>query len=211
MLDMMILGIVAWAFWLFVGISCFVIWAVDKENGWGAFFGLVAAGLVAHFAHVVDFHSVFSSWQSVLMYIGLYVAVGIVWSFVKWAFYTNNWANEQVERIKTARADFLKKKNVESDTVPDSMKDDWMQFRQEFFRTKDEYGRKINFSEEITVLSNVERILIWCLYWPFSMLWTLIDDPIRAICKFIIFKVFGGVMQFFAHRAKSKVENELFR
>lgn len=211
MLDMMILGVVAWAFWLFVGIGCFVVWAVDKENGWGAFFGLVVAGLVAHFAHVIDFSTVFSSWNSVLMYIGAYIAIGVGWSFLKWGFYTSNWANEHIEQIKQARKSFLEKHNILSDTVPNNLEDLWMQERQALMKSKDYYGRAVEISEDINVLKNVERILIWCLYWPFSMLWTLIDDPIRAICKFIIFKVFGGVMQFFAHRAKSKVENELFR
>jgi hypothetical protein len=209
MLDMMILGIVAWAFWLFVGLGCLVIWSVDKENGWGAFFGLVAAGVVAHFAHVIDFYNVFSNWQNLLIYIGVYIAIGVGWTFVKWIFYTNGWANDKVEQIQELRQQFLKENRISSKEIPDNLKDKWMAYRQNEMRNV--FGRYVEISEEIKLTHNIERILIWCVYWPFSMLWTLIDDPVRAVCKFIIFKVFGGVMQFFSQRAAKRVEDELFK
>lgn len=53
-----------------------------------------------------------------------------------------------------------------------------------------ESGDKIAPSK-ISFLRNKSRILVWMSYWPFSALWTLINDPIKKIFQHIQMKLSG--------------------
>jgi len=134
-------------------------------------------------------------------------------------FYTNEWAREQHDIIRSNRQKFLKNLNLEGDSIPsehkaawelwikDGKHGDWSNAYSPLSRFPD--PEKLDSSDAISVANNWSKFSIWGLYWPFSMLWTLIDDPIKRIFKFIIMNVFGGSLQFFANRATSGVEKEL--
>lgn len=38
---------------------------------------------------------------------------------------------------------------------------------------------------------NKNRIITWMSYWPFSMIWTIINEPVRKIFKYIYSKIEG--------------------
>lgn len=46
-----------------------------------------------------------------------------------------------------------------------------------------EYGISYGVNDIYDVSKNKQRILNWMMYWPFSGLWTLIDEPFRKFFK----------------------------
>lgn len=59
-------------------------------------------------------------------------------------------------------------------------------------------------NKPIKVRDNKARILAWMSYWPASMLWTIINDPVRRFFEFVYENV-GGYLQKIADNAYSKV------
>lgn len=62
-----------------------------------------------------------------------------------------------------------------------------------------------------------EQIITWMVYWPFSMLWTLINDPLRRVFE-LIYRRIGKLMQSISDsifkgtidaQAKMKAETEI--
>lgn len=219
---MFILGVVAWAFLALLVLAIFVIVSVEKEEPWGAFIAILLAGVVAHFSGTVNMIDAFHNWQQLVGLIGAYIGIGVGWCVIKWIFFTNEWARNQRENIKHNRKVFLKALNLSGDSIPDAHKDAWVRWSKSYGYSKkpgqppyselnDVSPEQVQSSDAIAVVNNWSKFSIWGLYWPFSMLWTLIDDPIKRTFKFIIMNVVGGALQLFANRATSQVEDELSR
>jgi hypothetical protein len=113
------------------------------------------------------------------LYIGLpaFFAVGAAWALVKWWFFVKRSALEYRER----RMAFLDGKGLTAtlDTpVPDSLKAQWGDFQGRRVRV----GRRIvQTSAKPLARENKGRIITWMVYWPFSMAWTVLDEPWRLI------------------------------
>lgn len=219
---MFILGIVAWAFLALLVLAIFVIVSVEKEEPWGAFIAILLAGVVAHFSGTVNMIDALHNWQQLVGLIGAYIGVGVGWCVIKWIFFTNEWARNQREAIQNNRKHFLGCLNLNGDSIPDAHKSAWELWIKQRCTERENWSTpysllstppsfRIESSDEIAVANNWGKFSIWGLYWPFSMLWTLIDDPIKRTFKFIIMNVVGGALQLFANRATSQVEDELSR
>lgn len=216
---MFILGIVAWAFLALLALAIFIIASVEKEEPWCAFIGILLAGIVAHLSGTVNMIDALHNWQQLVGFVGAYIGVGVGWCVIKWIFFTNEWARKQREIIQHNRKHFLECLNLNGDSIPEEHKAAWdLWNKQLFIDTKcwsAPYSKLSHppqdreCSYNISVDKNWSKFSIWGLYWPFSMLWTLIDDPIKRIFKFLIMNVVGGGLQLFANKATADVEKEL--
>lgn len=115
--------------------------------------------------------------KSILFFLS-YFLIGFIWSFIKWFMYVN----KQALRIKLERVDFLKKYGdkhcltINLDTpIPDSLLNDW--------RHSKSYIRKPVVHENKTKISH------WVIYWPVSVIWSLLNDFIRKTVDIIIIKI----------------------
>jgi hypothetical protein len=119
-----------------------------------------------------------------------YVILGVVWSFIKW--------NEKVKKV------FSKFKEIKSSITgkldsTEKMKELIISLRGEF---KDDDGVSISFYESDTITTIAEKItpiglknkgLItsWIMYWPLSLLGTLLNNPFRRFFNYIYDSVSG--------------------
>lgn len=53
---------------------------------------------------------------------------------------------------------------------------------------------------------NLGRLVNWGLYWPFSVLWTLLTDPLKELYEWLLTDVFGKLFTWIAAPAKERVE-----
>lgn len=74
-------------------------------------------------------------------------------------------------------------------------------------RAQLEVGRTYNKIRKPSVSDNKSRIMTWMCFWPFSFLWTMIDDPIRMVFKAIYTKI-RGLLQRIADKAFEGLEDE---
>jgi len=66
------------------------------------------------------------------------------------------------------------------------IKDKETELLEKDLREKSHYCRHVSAP---LAQDNKEAILVWMFYWPFSAIWTLIDQPVKRIYKFIYRKI----------------------
>lgn len=155
-------------FWILFGVaSCLIIFFLEdalrynRDIGGGTKSTLVILGALTLYYFLGSRQDVIDLFTFVkdhpfltLGRIGIYIGVGVVWSFFKWYFYLTN-----------VKEKLLYKYNNDLSKV---------------------------YDYEIPVASsNKSRIITWMSYWPFSALWTLINEPFKKTFKFIYSKIEG--------------------
>ena len=141
---------------------------------------------------IVDFvkaHGVFT-----LMYVGAYVAVGIVWSFVKWFSYLMSFR----DAFRTQKEAFFKSKGLEglvsTAPVPEEHQAAFKDFIQHNTRWTSEHRSQLFDMERPRASKNKARITAWASFWPFSFVGTLLNDPVRRLFN-LLFNWFKALYQ----------------
>lgn len=65
------------------------------------------------------------------------------------------------------------------------------------------YDRYISTSVDVT--NNKGKIISWMCYWPFSLLWTVLNDPMRKVFE-QLFKQTRRIFESMSEKAKKEVE-----
>jgi hypothetical protein len=155
----------AWFWILTVAVAIFLVYEVAREKPVATGF-TIALYLLA--IHLFGDAAVFSALRAhpAYAYIGVpaFFLAGALWALVKWWFYVKRKALEYRE----SRLEFLVVNKVDGATldtpVPDSLR------ARSFPRPRKPLARQ-----------NKGRITTWMVYWPLSMVWTLLDEPWRLI------------------------------
>lgn len=129
----------------------------DSENsggGWKATAVVVGFITLYYFfgsrEHIKDTISFIGSHTGLIFTLfGAYVVLGVVWAFVKWYFFLLNKRDKLDREIETL---YISSTTSASEILK----------------------RHIPSAK-----NNKARIMTWMMYWPFSGLWTLINDPVR--------------------------------
>lgn len=191
----------AW-FWV-TSVALFVLVLAFEENDRHFFAGLS----VLAFVWVMESSgaiSIFTSPFTVLMWGAVYMGAGAVWSFVKWFSFLNSRSDKLLkfklkwidERNKVVDVNKSRGYGQESDSeqrelltaavgtkIPKAEMED---FRRDLDRSG--YFRDIGSNSEKLIPQigdNKARITSWIVWWPWSALWTLLNDPIRRLAEFI--------------------------
>ncbi len=65
----------------------------------------------------------------------------------------------------------------------------WLQGRKRYHQ-RHSSNREINISD-YKVANNTEKILHWMIYWPFSLVWTMINEPVKRGFYYILDRFSG--------------------
>ncbi len=141
--------------------------ATAKEIWRLAIFTAITSAIVLHFCTNYSlFNFIYNSPGTAFMYIALYIIIGIIWSFYKWYMYVKERAKvfltEQEDwkiRVQQAGSEQAAKRYHDQPTLA-------------------------NFTPDIA--KNVDLIFGWAGFWPWSLLWALLDDAFRSFYAFII-------------------------
>ncbi len=189
-----------WFWFLVVLASLFIIRELEYEEGYGATFTLLGtvavvilcnggfkSALVYAAEHAVTF----------LVLAVAYIVVGLVWMVVKWWFFTKNFS-DQYEKARTA---FLRQNNLLPDAaVPAKLKAKLVKHIKD--QLSGGYGKdydqryKIKFNDDglllpLEPLDHNSTLAMWAGHWPFSALWTLLNDPVKRAYRFCIARMTG--------------------
>jgi hypothetical protein len=178
-------------FWLLVSVaSISIIWILEsalygsRHNGGGLYSTLVIIGCVILYyfcgskQDVEDFF-VFIKDHPVLslLRILIYIGIGLVWSVFKWYFFLQNTKEKLLKQIE---------------------------YRKEEYPGNTKLNGPIHESDFPKAKDNKARIISWMSYWPFSAFWTLINEPVKKIFKFIYTK-FEGVFTYMEKKVFSDI------
>jgi hypothetical protein len=195
---------------LLVLLFIFVVETVLTETeqfGW-ATITLICSLVGAHFLHifsVVEFvhtHGVHS-----LVYVGLYLAIGIGWSFVKWFSYLMSFRdtfrqykeqfvkdeNERITHIgvTTGREVVLLDPKA---PIPDSQRKAFKEYLAQNVAWHGDHRGQLVSLERPRASRNKGRITAWASFWPFSFVGTVLNDPVRRLFNFL-FNQFKALYQ----------------
>jgi len=150
-------------FWLAALVTLIVItFCIEKEesSGWGAFLTCVAfLALLYFFGSREPVVSMLSyavhNPIAILLMAGLYLFLGSAWSIVKWFFFIKESKNKQWEEHVS-------------------------------YNSRRSEGEKTKWDPDIpTARKNKSTIMMWMSWWPFSLAWTMVNDPIRKAFRSI--------------------------
>ena len=182
-------------FWLSASVLFFIIMALSESDH-----NIMAgAALVAFLASINFFNPLMISFTftSIIMWGAIYFALGGGWSFIKWFSYLK----QKADSFEHYKAKWIKKFN---DRNPDNEYD-----LSTKTNIKDTLGAEAahNFREYLhekgylsyqasdifpSAKNNKEKLVTWILYWPTSLFWTILNDPLVRLANWI-YDRFGNV------------------
>ena len=173
------LGLVAWIV-IGVGMTAIVIALAVESEGWATFFAfLIVAGLAyLNYEGTKAFLSSPGAWLTVALWFGVYILIGLVFSFIKWTIYSRKAANAFRKMTDAEKEHAVKWSHVGSfnairvDKHPDTGKF-------EFKIVRD----KLN-----------GRVVSWTSWWPFHAVALIFDDLIQMIVDLVV-RYTGRVFQ----------------
>lgn len=166
-------------FWIFVSIVALVLFIVvaNEKPGWATIYVVVTLVLLAWLG---DFNLwkvvTHEPWWAVALF-AAYVVLGVSWSFWKWWFF-----------VTDKRDKFLELKNRYEKVVKDD-KPESEYCHLDYDCSLNHLRREMELNKKPRARDNKARILTWTIYWPWSFVWTIIDDPLKKLFKYIYKKL----------------------
>lgn len=174
-LEFLALG--AWGFWLLtLGSAVIMSELLDKEApGWATILAIVTVAILAVFGGINPIQGILHNpWETVLALAG-YFALGAAWSLIKWYFFLLG-VRRRMEDIRREHPGWDRKDVAQLLRSPD---------------VRGEFPPQVS--------DNKSRVIGWMVLWPASMVWTVINDPVRRACE-EIYNRLGGVYQAISNR-----------
>lgn len=212
--------LIPWVFFTLIGILvCVITWGHESEDenlGWAhsAFIALMCL-LAYKFAYILP--EIKANPWVIAKYLGTYLFIGIIWAFAKWYFYLKNIFHYYQEK----KDEYLNEINTDSKLSEEEKKLNLQERLQSHFdhnrkglsikvteytdKAEGNRSRKVPSKYQIippAASQNKSKIISWISHWPISMLWTLLNDPIKKLLNYI-FECIKNVFQ--------KMSNRIFK
>ncbi len=178
----------AFGFWLAIAaFSLAIIFFLEADGngtGIGAFFMFPL--FVSYLVFIAKVNIFALTPTALLMYFLGYLGLGVIWGFIKWISYSFQMKDEFLE---------FKKNYVEYVRADKTV------------ITAERKFSLINYScEQDTAAPPASRhkskIICWMTYWPWSAVWTIINDPVKRFFVFVYNRI-GGLFD--------KISNAIFK
>ena len=172
-------------FWLFVGLMVVLLTTSVHNEKPGTGFLFVAAALVA-----LQFTSDFKPFSWVMANPGLfglgvlaYIGIAVVWTFAKWYMFSVSAKECYADFRKTWIANLKRPFDVVTDKA--SLASSFASF----------YGYRERFGMSVPPSpgDNKGRIMLWMIFWPIDMVWSIINDPVVRIFRWIYQRIVGSL------------------
>ena len=196
-------------FWALVGcLTVLIFWNIEKEEvGFVTFILLVATWLVCWANGIPLLSLMVQNWPITLGIIAGYFVTGTGWAIGKWYFYISRY-RYAYDEIKDRWFNKLGVKHVEA--FNESQRKDFrIEVAQKFRELSGKYLYTDSTDFAFPLASERKSaILGWMMYWPFSMTWTLINDPVKRAFIAIYRHISGGLDRM-TQRITGDIQNEL--
>lgn len=172
---MLILGFGIW-FWALVLVEISLLtWFVEEEWGLASVLSLlIFVVLLWWLADVPVWAWLKENPLTLLKYAGYYIAIGVLWTFCKYYF-----------ALKKLRGKVKKAKEAWQQMQLDKESRQHPAF-------EDVLRNHLGYNDKSKFENTIEKLVIWASFWPTSMIWTILNDPVRRLFKYIIHDIFIG-------------------
>lgn len=193
-----------WALTAEIGLFVVLIFLIQLEKfGWSTFLvfaSLVVYSILGHYLKWPKVSEVFNreNFWLVLQYLGYYMAGAIVWSYGKWLFFLFDFKrtrDKAVEELKDKFAQHPDRYRIQGELTTDDIRRNL---------GEDRYHK--TFLGSTPKAKNYKAMIVsWGIWWPASLVGTLLDDPIRKFINFL-FDRFSGLYQKAADRIVPEIK-----
>ena len=143
---------------------------VENDKGVWAFIAVLTSIFLLCKMHLGDaFHFIIANPGKVALLVLGYFVVGTIWGIVKWFLYVNR----ELERYNEKKSTWLQNEKLKAIETSEQA----LEFKKFLGYSGVDIAPKAR--------SHKSDIMLWMTYWPFSCLWTIINDPIRKIFRTI--------------------------
>jgi len=182
--TMLAAGLLFWGIVVVLTILLFVFIEYN-QGGWATISLLAVLGILQWWAKVDIIGAVRQEPLLAVAGVAAYLIAGTLWAFVKWWFYV------RAERRKydEFKAEWLKASDLPLDGVPHTSMllpdGTWSEKMKESFAraVASQWDPRIEVYPQVA--QHKQQIYLWLCYFPWSLIWTLIDDPVRRAFKWI--------------------------
>ena len=131
----------------------------------------------------------------ILKYFGSYILIGIIWAFIKWYSYLKN-LSSKYETTKSIALSVLNETSSYIKASEEEKKKCLHEALYDRFRSEPS-GKKIKIEKKNgaytisvpTANNNKSLIISWISHWPISLVWTLINDPVKKLINYIFIHI----------------------
>lgn len=190
-------------FWILMAVAALVVGVcVARES-----FGKATLSVVATFAllgFLGDFnvlHWLGTHAAEFAVYLAAYFAIGTAWSVGKWWFFVRRRRDEYNEQ----KSAFLRQNGVAGSAIPDALKTRYREWMDASYDSGS--GRRFRAGFPPRARDYKGKITAWMMYWPWSFVVTIIDDPIRKLFN-AIFRAIQDVFQRISDSAFKDVKSD---
>lgn len=177
-----------WWYFVTVVYIFLAIWSTDNGSlGWSLFTLGAYLAFFSFLGKVNIFTYIFFHPLPALMCVGGYFLVGFGWSFLKWWLFVL----DSAEAYKGEMKRFLKEHAPDIPAGSDHRSFEEFISKKSGTMLKVEWANHIQFKDEFkkpVVAKNKERISVWIVYWPFSMVWSFLKDFVRRFVEHLVLK-----------------------
>lgn len=152
---------------LFLGLLLGVFFEAPKTS---TVLVMITVGVLWFFFDIPIFSAIWNNPLWAILGFIAYFVVGTGWSMVKWFLHALRLKDDYIEAMTLWINHYATDKSAEEANLAW-----WTSMSGEDWHTK----------IPPQASNNKELITLWILYWPWSMLWTLLDDPLRRLVNWI--------------------------
>ena len=176
----MLLFILSFGYWFWgLVIAEFILltWFVEKEWPGPSLLSLAAFMFLLWWLADVPIWAWIKENPGLLVkYFIFYIIAGLVWAIAKYYFV--------LKRIRKT----LKKLKAVWIVSKDKLSPDVANF-------KDYVAKTQVYNEPVDFEGSTRHLVFWASFWPTSLFWTILNDPIRRLFKWLIHDVFIGIFR----------------
>ena len=173
-----------------------------EKFGWATIF-LIGGVVIAQFSHMLDLLTFASTHaMATVLYALVYVAVGIVWSFVKWF----SFLIMARDRYREWKSQFLFNQGLDPNgQLPEDKQKEFRDFihMRRNCSYRDIVYNNVYAGKRPQASENKGRIVSWMSLWPCSVIGTLLNDPVRRLFNYL-FNSFKALYQRMSDRVFAK-------
>lgn len=208
--SVFVLGAVGW--WcLTILFVIYVFFALDRDYDsvgehshlfWPVFMLILYAVFMQFIAKADIFNFSIHHPLELILYVLGYFATGFVWSFVKWWLFVNTLA----DKYQAEKTEFLANFTPRESAVPRT-----------YFVSSDGRTEQQREWESVVDRHHLQKpvatrykgsITVWVMYWPISVVWSLLDDFIKKLVRHIV-TMFQKFYQLISDSAFKKFEKDI--
>lgn len=114
---------------------------------------------------------------NLIMIVGSYVVIGVMWSVFKWWMFVRD-RRSDYEKFKSA---WLLDRGCDSKHVPDDLKESF----RNHLADKNRFKIRI-FSSAPSAADHKDMIIRWLAFWPISVIWSIANDFIKWLFDSVV-------------------------